>query len=91
MNAVLLVACIVGLLFCGQSAQAGCIGPVIMGECTGQAVPWDTHQDAVEVQRPSPPPGWHIDRRGNPEHERHSDPQTGHDPHDPHWLDPTWR
>lgn len=66
--------------------QAGCIGPAIMGQCYGQEVPWDTHQDAAEVQRPSPMPGFYYDHRGEEAHQGHID-IWGKDPHDPHWFE----
>lgn len=47
---------IVGLVLGSVTyANAGCIGPVIMGECKGQVVPWDTHPN-VRDREPSPAP-----------------------------------
>lgn len=76
------------LLIAGP-VQAGCIGPVIMGVCQGQQVPWDTHPDAGQVLRPSPPPGWIYDRRQEPAHQDHVNPFTGQDANDPDWFNLT--
>jgi len=45
------------------SAFAGCIGPVIMGECKGQIVPWDTHPQGPSNE-PVAGPGFYYDKRG---------------------------
>lgn len=42
---IILVLAALGLTWSG-SAVGGCIGPVIMGECKGSQVPWDTHPPA---------------------------------------------
>jgi hypothetical protein len=39
---IILVLGVLGLAWSG-STTAGCIGTVIMGECHGSQVPWDTH------------------------------------------------
>jgi hypothetical protein len=68
-------------------ANAGCIGPVIMGECEGQDVPWDTRLPSE--QHPAPPAGSRWDWRGTQEQRQppnEINPFTGHDPQDSHWL-----
>jgi hypothetical protein len=81
-------------------AKAGCIGPVIMGECKGQDVPWDTHEPGTE--HPDPPAGSYWDWRGTTEQQRYPEnvnPFTGRDPNDSQWFDqgraarnvPGWR
>ncbi len=81
------VAVLLGVLIVGAgSASAGCIGPVINGQCEGQAVPWDTHPP--QEQHPDPPAGFQWDWRGTAEQQRHPteiDPFTGRDPHDSQW------
>lgn len=75
------------LLVSVRVAQAGCIGPVIMGECKGADVPWDTHP--LGRQHPEPPAGAQWDWRGTKEQRQHPNeinPFTGHDPQDSHWL-----
>jgi hypothetical protein len=75
------------LLVSARAAQAGCIGPVIMGECKGQDVPWDTHPPGE--QHTEPPAGSQWDWRGTHEQRQHPNeinPFTGHDPQDSHWL-----
>lgn len=84
----LTILVVFAILVLASAAGAGCIGPVILGECTGQPVPWDTHPDSARIGRQSLPPGAYWDRRSDSEHRRHSDPHTGRDPHDPRWLDP---
>jgi hypothetical protein len=38
------------LLLAGSSVEAGCIGPVILGECHGKEVPWDTGTHGTDVR-----------------------------------------
>ena len=79
----LVIAAIAGI------AEAGCIGPVIMGKCQGQQVPWDTHTAAPK--HPNPPPGFYWDWRGTSEARKHwdsVDPLTGKDAHDSQWSEP---
>lgn len=45
------------------AVSAGCIGPVIMGECQGQAVQWDTHPQGPSNTPPAAP-GYYYDKRG---------------------------
>jgi len=65
-------------------AFAGCIGPVIMGECQGQVVQWDTHpQGASNV--PPAPSGFYYDRRGTDVEQMNPgavNQSTGRDAHD---------
>lgn len=42
------------LLATSSSIWAGCVGPVIMGECHGKVVPWDTSDHGTDVQRREP-------------------------------------
>lgn len=39
------------LLATSSSIEAGCIGPVIMGECHGKEVSWDTGGQGTDVRR----------------------------------------
>lgn len=86
MEKIILISVII-FLWVGQ-ALAGCIGPVIMGKCQGQTVPWDTHQDP-RYETPQAPPGFYWDKRGT-EYERKNpglvDPFTGRDPNDSDWY-----
>lgn len=84
-----LIAVVIAAALAASPASAGCIGPVIMGECKGSEVPWDTHPPGYEEDRAAPP-GFHWDKRGTRTQERHPewvDPFTGQDPHDSHWFD----
>lgn len=76
-------------LYIAAPAQAGCIGPVIMGECEGSEVPWDTHPNGYEEPRPASP-GFYWDKRGTKvqaDHPEWVNPLTGRDPHDSNWFD----
>lgn len=77
------------ILYVPKEAVAGCIGPVIMGRCQGQEVPWDTHpMPEYREQRPAPP-GFYWDKRGTETQGRHPEwinPFTGRDPHDSNWF-----
>ena len=64
-------------------SHAGCIGPVIMGECKGAVVPYDTHHDGISRQ--PAPYGYYYDKRGSQyarDHFGKVNPFTGFDPHD---------
>jgi hypothetical protein len=77
-SAVLFTCCL------SFSAFAGCIGPVIMGECKGQVVQWDTHPQGPSRDPPAGP-GFYYDKRGtNAEQENPGtiNPFTGRDAHD---------
>ena len=52
------------LAFCAVSLNtwAGCLGPVIMGQCQGTTTPRDTHP-AGTPPSPQPPPGTSWDHR----------------------------
>ena len=67
-------------------ANAGCVGPVIMGQCHGSEVPWDTHADPKDRL---PDPGVFVrDKRGTDVQRKHPEwinPFTGEDAHDSHW------
>ena len=68
------------------SIYAGCIGPVIMGECKGQSVKWDTHAGQNNKQAPA---GTYYDKRGTThQQENFNDvnPYTGRDAHDSDWF-----
>ena len=83
-----MVALAVIMMF-ATSANAGCIGPVIMGECAGGEVPWDTHPDGE--RREEAPPGFYWDKRGTRDEQRYPgaiNPFTGQDAHDSHWHQP---
>lgn len=61
---------------------AGCIGPIIMGECKGQSVPFDTHPQGPSQ---TPPPGFYYDKRGTSEERKNPgaiNPFTGRDAND---------
>ena len=76
------------LVLGANSAQAGCIGPTIMGKCQGSEVLWDTHP--IDQRHPDPPPGFYWDWRGTKEYRQNPynfDPFTGREPHDSHWHD----
>ena len=76
----------VGIL--SAPASGGCIGPVIMGQCEGQSVPWDTHVPAYREERPAPP-GFYWDKRAVPvdlQEPGAVDPFTGRDAHDSDWY-----
>lgn len=65
-------------------AYAGCIGPVIMGECTGQIVQWDTHPQGTSNTPPAAP-GFYYDKRGTNAEQQNPgsvNPFTGRDAHD---------
>jgi hypothetical protein len=65
-------------------AMAGCIGPVIMGECKGQMVEWDTHPQGAS-NAPPPAPGFYYDKRGTNAEQINPgsvNPFTGRDAHD---------
>jgi hypothetical protein len=66
---------------------AGCIGPVIMGKCQGQAVDWDTHSSGYQEPRPAGA-GFYWDKRGTPQAQQQPgavNPFTGQDAHDSRW------
>jgi hypothetical protein len=66
------------------SAVAGCIGPVIMGECKGEIVPWDTHPHG-QSNNPPPAAGVYYDKRGTNAEQLNPgsvNPFTGRDAHD---------
>ncbi len=66
----------------------GCIGPIIMGVCKGQLVPFDTHQDGKIRQ--DAPPGFFWDRRGSEEERKNPqsiNPFTGRDGNDSDWFE----
>jgi len=70
-------------------AAAGCIGPVIMGECKGQQVPWDSHPPGYQEKSPAPP-GFYWDKRGTKSQKQHPEwinPFTGKDGHDSNWFE----
>ena len=78
------IAIILITLWTPFPAFAGCIGPVIMGECKGQSVQWDTHPQGPS-NTPPPGPGFYYDKRGtNAEQENPGtiNPFTGRDAHD---------
>lgn len=69
------------------AATAGCIGPVIMGECQGLIVPWDTHPQGPSNMPPAPP-GFYYDKRGTMAEQLNPgsiNPFTGRDAHDADW------
>lgn len=66
------------------NASAGCVGPVIMGECKGEIVPWDTHP-LGQASTPAAPPGSFYDKRGTNAEQLNPgsvNPFTGRDAHD---------
>jgi hypothetical protein len=66
------------------SAWAGCSGPVIMGECKGQIVPFDTHPQGTSNTPPAAP-GFYYDKRGTNAEQVNLgsvNPVTGRDAHD---------
>ncbi|HWR76513.1 MAG TPA: hypothetical protein VN283_04805 [Thiobacillus sp.] len=66
------------------AASAGCIGPVIMGECKGQIVQWDTHPQGP-FDTPPAAPGFYYDKRGTNAEQQNPgsvNPFTGRDAHD---------
>ena len=70
------------------TAEAGCIGPVIAGECEGGDVPWDTHTDCQIRQ--DAPIGTFWDKRGTEDAEDFPNainPFTGQDAHDSNWFE----
>lgn len=78
------------LLFATESL-AGCIGPVIMGQCSGGEVPWDTSQPVPGRQRePDAGPGFHWDRTNDRAYQRANpdsvDPFNGKSAHDSTWV-----
>ncbi len=78
------------VLLLATSARAGCIGPVIMGDCKGQEVPWDTHEQVNQQPRADPPAGFYWDWRSNQEEMQRQpngiNPFTGRDANDSTWL-----
>jgi hypothetical protein len=75
-------------LLLSPAVHAGCIGAVIMGECQGSSVPWDTHQEGYRTNQS--PPGFYWDKRSLPQQQRQPgavDPFTGRDAHDSNWFD----
>jgi hypothetical protein len=88
------IATLLALGALSSTAWAGCIGPVIMGECQGSSVPWDTHPAGVPAS-PQPPAGFYWDHRPelaapaaeNPwqwmNRQQSVNPFTGRDAHDP--------
>jgi hypothetical protein len=80
---------ILGLILIGVSeVGAGCIGPVINGECKGREVPWDTHPPGYQEERPAPP-GFYWDHRGTKRQQKHPEwinPFSGRDQHDSDWF-----
>jgi len=89
---------LIALLLIAPTAHAGCIGPVIMGECKGSTVPYDTHPYTMQTPGAMPvlpaPPGMYWDHRPellNPtgnmlqqiQRWNTINPFTGRDPHDP--------
>lgn len=80
------------LLTATTKAAAGCIGPVIMGTCQGQSVPWDTHPATIPLpslpmQAPAPA-GFYWDYRGTPRQRYKPEwinPFTGRDAHNSDW------
>jgi hypothetical protein len=71
-----------------REVRGGCIGPVIMGDCKGTTVPWDTHPSGYQERQPAPP-GFFWDRRGSETERRHPEwinPFTGRDGHDSNWF-----
>ena len=66
------------------TVSAGCIGPVIMGECKGQIVQFDTHPQGPSNTPPAAP-GYYYDKRGTNAEQRNPgsvNPFTGRDAHD---------
>jgi hypothetical protein len=66
------------------AATAGCIGPVIMGECKGQIVQSDTHPQGPSNTPPAAP-GFYYDKRGTNAEQQNPgsvNPFTGRDAHD---------
>lgn len=70
------------------NVSAGCIGPIIMGECKGSVVEWDTHPLDYKESYPAPA-GFHWDKRGAEIQDKHPEwinPFTGRDAHDSNWF-----
>lgn len=70
------------------NVNAGCIGPIIMGECKGSLVKWDTHPFDYQENNPAPA-GFHWDKRGTKIQDDHPEwvnPFTGRDAHDSNWF-----
>jgi hypothetical protein len=42
------------LLLASVNVHAGCIGPVVLGECHGREVPWETGDHGTDVREPGP-------------------------------------
>ncbi len=73
------------------TAGAGCIGPVIAGECKGAVVEWDTHPQ--RDRHPDAMGGSYFDWRGSADqrqrHWQDIDPDTGRDANDSQWGQPS--
>lgn len=71
-----------------SASSAGCIGPVIMGKCEGQEVPFSTHQNPGQDPGQAPP-GFHWDHRQDQGAMMRGevDPMTGRNPNDSQWFD----
>jgi hypothetical protein len=87
------------LLAASGNTGAGCIGPVIMGECRGKTVPWETGGQGTDIQRREPDSGSappHVDTHALREpgfpvprgHGRRLDHFYGRDPRDSGTLEP---
>lgn len=74
----------IAVLLSPNAAFAGCIGPVILGDCKGQIVEWDTHPQGPSHTPPATS-GFYYDKRGTSAEQVNPgsiNPFSGRDAHD---------